>query len=217
MSKPCPLCRDSQTELFDGPLQREYYKCAVCGIRFVDSKYYISEEKSRIRYLKHNNSSEFDGYKDYLIRAVKPSERFLKTDLRVLDYGCGPSPVLSGILKEMGVSSDYYDPNFFPEGLKKEKYDLIFSTETFEHFREPSMDLNKINGLLFNGGYLVVMTSLVTNKVNFINWHYARDLTHILFYSSETFRYISKKFSFKILYNDKRSVLILKKESGELR
>ena len=42
------------------------------------------------------------------------------------------------------------------------------------------------------------MTKMVLNQSAFSRWHYIRDLTHICFYSLETFEYLADYFGAEI-------------------
>ncbi|WP_143711219.1 methyltransferase domain-containing protein [Shewanella piezotolerans] len=55
--------------------------------------------------------------------------------------------------------------------------------------------LRKLDSLLKPGATLVVMTKRVIDKAAFTQWHYKRDLTHICFYSIETFKWIADNYT----------------------
>jgi len=210
--KTCPLCgsKDRHTSL-PGPDGREFFLCRLCRLVFTDKKYFLSREKERERYLQHNNSSDSPGYIEFLNRAVNPSIRFLGKRIAGLDYGCGPEPVLSQILKSRGFESEWYDPIFYPELDLDKRYGFIFSTETFEHFFSPAAELDRLRTLLSPGGILTVMTKLRKSPERFREWHYARDPSHVAFYSRDTLEFISERWDIKIVYCDNESVCIFRK------
>lgn len=127
----------------------------------------------------------------------------------VLDYGCGPSPVLAELLKREGFSCDVYDPFFFPV-IPEGSYDLVISTEVFEHLRDISAELHRIRKLIKPGGYLAVMTSLHDDVNDFENWWYKNDPTHVCFFGMHTFEWFAKEFAFEIIYGDNKNFVILK-------
>jgi 2-polyprenyl-3-methyl-5-hydroxy-6-metoxy-1,4-benzoquinol methylase len=128
-------------------------------------------------------------------------------------------PVLKTLLSRAGYEAKGYDINFFPDEGLNSTYDLVISTETFEHFREPGKELKEIKALLSPKGYLTVMTRhypLLNGKADlesFKNWYYQRDPTHICFYSTKTFEWIAKSNGYKLLYDDEKDFIILQVQS----
>lgn len=186
----CPLCGSKDTYLFQEPI---FYRCKVCSLVFKDPKVWPSIEEEKERYLKHNNSLEDKGYRDFLLGFIRPLSGYLKPGMRCLDYGCGPSPSLSILMKERGFDCKDYDPHFFrDDGLLAEKYDLITCHEVIEHFRHPAEEFERLFGMLSSGGILAVRTQLVPD--DFKDWWYHSDNTHIVFYSKETLDRIAEKY-----------------------
>lgn len=208
----CPLCLSNSTvEYTCDSLNRALYKCNNCEGVFVNKDAIENPLKEKERYLTHNNSIENKGYVDFLVRAVTPALPFLDPSMKGLDYGSGPKPVLTEILKRKGYACDYYDLYFQPE-LPKKQYDYIFSTETFEHFAQPRKEIKTICKLLKKYGFLVIMTQPYHDETNFQKWYYAGDFTHVFFYHSRTVKYLAKEFLFEILYTDEyRGVWVLRK------
>ena len=127
-----------------------------------------------------------------------------------LDYGCGPTPTLSGLLKTHELHCENYDPYFFPE-LPEGEFDFIFATEVIEHFFNPGQELLRIQGLLKPGGILTLMTELWDSVEKFSGWSYARDNTHVSFYHEKTMEYICTHYGFKKLSPGSTRVRVLKK------
>jgi len=141
----------------------------------------------------------------------------------VLDYGCGYEPVLKVLLEREGYQAYAYDPNFLPKEDSLKEYNLIISTETFEHFKKPREELIRLIPKISNGGYLAIMTRFYPEKKNalcletFSKWYYKRDPTHVSFYSQKTFSRIAEEFKMKICHNNKIDFIILQKKiDGEL-
>lgn len=177
---------------------------------FTESKFLPSLAEERSRYLSHNNGIQYPGYVNFLKQIIEPSLPFLSANMRGLDYGCGPMPTLSILLKNEGLLCLDYDPLFFPvmpDGL----FDFIFATECFEHFHKPGKEIEKISGILKPGGYLMIMTTQWESRDNFSSWYYTNDLTHVSFYHKNTFDYIADEYGFsqKLLKDSK--IVILKK------
>ena len=162
------------------------------------------------RYLEHENSLENEGY----VRMFQEKIDILKAyEIKsALDYGCGYKPVLKTLLERQGIKAEGYDPNFFPDTSPGKLYDLVISTETFEHFRNPSEEISRIAENLVPGGILAIMTRFypAENK-NFADWYYKRDPTHIIFYCPHTFQWIAENKGFKLIFNNGYDFVVLKK------
>ena len=128
-----------------------------------------------------------------------------------LDFGCGPGPTISVMLKEQGITVKNYDIFYAnkPELLYR-NYDFITCTEVIEHVFTPHEVLTCLSSILKPKGVLGIMTKRVIKLEKFINWHYKNDLTHVCFYSDETFNYIAKTWGYTLEFIDK-DVVILEK------
>lgn len=208
----CHLCGGKDRE----PLEvvediRSYYLCHTCGLISVASHHFLEQDEEKKRYLKHQNSLDHQGYLDFLNRIISPALNFLNAEMTLLDFGCGPSPVLSSLLKEKKLDCKFYDPFFYPQ-LPEGKFDFIFSTETFEHFNVPATTVREIVTLLNPGGFLALMTETWVSKEHFRTWYYKRDPTHVSFYHLNTIQYLCKTFGFKMVYSDNRRCYILRRK-----
>jgi len=207
----CPMCLSNKlfTQL-GGPSQRYYQLCHHCQLIFMERKFLPDIITERTRYQAHQNGFEDAGYVQFLQQAITPALPYLNTTMRGLDYGCGPTPTLAGLLKAQGLNCENYDPFFFP-ALPDSKYDFIFATEVIEHFFNPNQDLQHIQGLLKPGGILTIMTEPWESVEKFSAWHYARDNTHVCFYHANTMAYICSQYGLKKLTSPTPRVSVLKK------
>jgi len=137
--------------------------------------------------------------------------RHARKGARVLDYGSGPTPVLAGILAQEGFEVTAYDPYFAPSAPLDRPFDAIVSVETFEHFRQPGREMDRLAAMLVPGGLLLAMTELRLPDCDFRTWHYAGDETHITFYSDETFRFISAAWALRLVETDAKRLVVLAK------
>ncbi len=208
----CPLCETVSSETMVTPDQRIYYQCAKCYLRFMDQKFFPDKTTEKNRYEEHNNNIENTGYVNFLYQIVRPALPLLQPDMKILDYGCGPAPVLSQILEKEGFSSDYYDPFFYDFPLHP-PYHCVFASECFEHFFNPKETISTITRLLHPNGYLCVMTNFWSEQTAFDNWHYRRDVTHVCFYHTHTFAYIARQYNFTIHLTDNDRIVILQKNA----
>ncbi|MBO8136956.1 MAG: class I SAM-dependent methyltransferase [Desulfotomaculum sp.] len=209
MSKSCWLC-GSISETINDVKSPIYYHCPVCDLIFIDDEYILSPREEKKRYTLHENTRENQGYVKFLTgfinEAVKPYMKNIKTGL---DFGCGPGPVLSQLLTEMGIIMEYYDPYFYPGVyFSYKKYDLITCTEVLEHVRKPREVINFFQEHLNSRGILAVMT-LFHNNNNFKKWWYRLDPTHICFYSPRTFHWIAKKYNLEIKYINDKNICVM--------
>jgi hypothetical protein len=212
----CPLCQ-SQSDFLLAADRREYWLCPTCRLIFVPKQFFISKKEEIKRYLEHENSLDNEGYVTMFQQKIAVVKDHCASVQSVLDYGCGYEPVLKTLFQRKGYRADAYDPNFFPKLAPGAQYDLVISTETFEHLREPQKDLALLATLLPSGGFLAVMTQfypdskLPSNPESFKSWYYKRDPTHIIFYAPETFYWIAEVFGYKVVYQNERDFTILKK------
>ena len=206
----CKLCGNKAERRQD---DRRFFQCQICGLIFKDEKYILTADAEKMRYQEHNNSIENEGYvnmfRQFLDKAVLP---FVQPEADVLDFGAGPGPVLAELMSREGFSTTIYDPYFFPDmDYKEKKYDLITSTEVFEHFFNPRREIKHLISLLKDGGLLAVMTNFYTEAGSFADWWYIRDDTHISLYSPKTFRWVEDNFPLEIIYTNNSSYISLKK------
>ena len=193
--------------------------CPQCSLIFVPQKFFIPQEEEVDRYLEHENNLESEGYVNMFQEKINVIAKNCPEVKNVLDYGCGYEPVLKTLLTRAGYETKGYDINFFPDEGLNSTYDLVISTETFEHFKDPGRELQKIKTLLSPKGYIAVMTRhypLIDSQADlesFKNWYYQRDPTHICFYTTKTFSWIAKSNGFNFLYDDGKDFIILQAQS----
>jgi hypothetical protein len=179
----------------------------------LDPRFHLSPVDEKLRSDQHQNTSDNIEY-------IETFKRFIETAItpypatQVLDYGCGPNPVLAELLKSHNLQTDIYDPFYFPTEPQVESYDLITSTEVFEHLREPLVTLEHINKLLKPGGYLAIMTKFLPPNDQFVSWRYKDDTTHISFYSPKTFIQISQEL--ELIQHNNQDIIVLRKKPSKL-
>ena len=200
----CTLCRDT-TKFFTTGENRAYQLCNLCGLIFVPPKFHISIESETARYQKHDNTLDNEGYVAMFMEKVSLVKKYCPQIKIALDFGCGYEPVLKVLLEREGLETEIYDSIFFPNYPKNKSFDLVISTETFEHFKNPFQDIQWAINYVAPSGFLAVMTRFYPlengkpSKGKFSKWYYKRDPTHIVFYSSKTFNWIAEKMGFKII------------------
>jgi SAM-dependent methyltransferase len=208
----CPLCSSTETYFYFKDNVRTYTQCAKCALVFVQARYWLNADDEKATYDLHENDPNDAGYRKFLSRLSAPLLEHLPPHRSGLDFGCGPGPALSQIFKEQGHTVDLYDPFYFDNPAVFDKiYDFICATEVVEHLRQPAQEMVSLFKLLRPGGWLGIMTKLVSDKEAFSHWHYIRDLTHICFFSRATFEYIAKRFGANITFIGNDVILLRQK------
>jgi 2-polyprenyl-3-methyl-5-hydroxy-6-metoxy-1,4-benzoquinol methylase len=112
---------------------------------------------------------------------------------------------------------DIYDLFYSPvRSYLTETYDLITLTEVLEHLEDPIHYFELFVKHLNENGILAVMTHFHTNNdVDFLNWHYIRDRSHISFFTDRTFEILAKKANLQIIYTDHKKCITLRKQTHD--
>ena len=208
----CKVCKSTNIKFFFKSGKSVYWGCKVCGSKFLDPKSYRSNSYEKKHYLKHNNSINDPNYKNFLLKLFKPLKDKISTSDVGLDYGCGYAPALANIFKNYGFKVELYDPFFFPnKDVLLKKYKFITCSEVVEHFFNPYDEFDKINNLLDNNSWFGVMTTFLPKDDLFENWYYRRDPTHVVFYNTETFKYIGFQRNWQVFFPSENIVLFYKK------
>lgn len=207
----CPLCLTAGAEPYAEDQTRRYLRCPRCRLVFVTSDQHLSPEAEKAIYDHHQNSPDDHNYRKFLSRLTKPLTKLIAPQSQGLDFGCGPGPTLSVMMAEQGYQMSVYDLYYAddPQVLKGQ-YNFITSTEVVEHLASPRQELNRLWAILRPGGYLGLMTKLVTDHSGFAAWHYKNDPTHISFFSKATFDYLAKAWSASVEFIGS-DVIILRK------
>lgn len=213
----CPLCECDQIEAFEKDSKRSwnYWHCGSCDLVFRDPQSYLSLLQEKTRYQSHNNSIENHGYVRFLSPVVETLKPFVGEKDKGLDYGCGPGPIMDQLFADIGVEIDLYDPFFYPNKNLQDQYDFITCTEVAEHFYHPGTELQKLNKLLKPGGYLLIMTEVRPKDKPFLEWGYRMDPTHVCFYSEKVWQWLSERWGYQVLHQDRR-IALLQKSSASL-
>jgi SAM-dependent methyltransferase len=194
-----------------------YFVCDTCGAYVMDKKHYLSSREEKERYEEHNNDVNDAGYQNFtspITNAIL--ENHTKEQLG-LDYGCGTGPVISKQLEAKGYEVKLYDPYFYPnQDNLNHQFDYIFSCEVFEHFHHPKQEIEKLLRLLKPEGNLYIMTHLYNSEIDFLNWYYRKDPTHVFIYTLKTIEYIENSYCLTVEKLTDR-LIIAKKMSAKNR
>lgn len=195
----CGLCRTSLTEPFVQAHGRRYFQCDECSLIQLDPEQRLTPAAERAHYLTHENDPADTRYRAFLSRLADPLVHRLKDGSEGLDYGSGPGPTLSIMLREQGFPTAIYDPFFAADSeVLKRRYDFITCSETVEHFFAPGEEFQLFARLLKPGGWLAIMTQVVPATPAFEDWYYCRDPTHVCFFRPETMEWIARSFHWRL-------------------
>jgi hypothetical protein len=210
-SAACPLCNTNPKLAFLSDAEREYYRCSCCDLIFVPREYHLSEIDQRARYDSHNNDPDDPRYRNFFNQLLVPLLAILPSNSYGLDFGSGPGPTLSLMLEECGHKVDLYDKFYAQnDAVFQNRYDFITVTEVVEHLPNPLKDLEALVKILQKGGILAIMTEIISPQLDFTNWYYKNDPSHVCFYSEKTFLYLANLLGLEIVTLSER-VIILRK------
>jgi len=192
----CPLCNNRCTVFYQHKKQL-YHQCCNCYGIFVDEKLKPDREAEILRYQKHQNDIEDDGYRNFVSPITTAIMKDFSPHHKGLDFGAGTGPIISKILNEKNFQIKLYDPFFhnYPH-LLKVNYDYIVACEVIEHFHDPKKEFSLLKKILTQNGKLYCMTNIYDNSTDFQKWDYKSDITHVFFYHQKTIRWITKEFGF---------------------
>ncbi len=208
----CPLCQKIQSCFYHRDNNRDYLQCQHCHLVYVPDNFHLSPEDEKKQYDFHTNNPEDIHYRKFLSRLFSPLLEHLKKPSQGLDFGSGPGPTLSIMFQEKGFNMAIYDKFYADDKhIFTQHYDFITATEVIEHLTQPAKELKRLISMINSKGYLGIMTKQVIDKEQFSHWHYKNDLTHICFYSKETFLWIAKTYSLESIFIGS-DVIILQKD-----
>ncbi|MEA3424417.1 MAG: class I SAM-dependent methyltransferase [Bacillota bacterium] len=206
MNGICKICGSETREFYDEIFDTKFYHCSNCEFISKDENSIISEKDELKIYKYHNNSIEDQHFVDYFKRFLDSAVmKNVSSGKKGLDFGSGPSSVLSMILeRDYGYEMDIYDMFFSPEKTYiDKKYDLITCTEVIEHLKNPMEYFLLFKELLKDDGTLGIMTLFHANSdEKFCDWHYRRDRSHISFFTAKTMKVISEKIGLELVFTD---------------
>ncbi|MFP4160303.1 MAG: class I SAM-dependent methyltransferase [Desulfobacterales bacterium] len=207
----CPLCGGPDIAGYTRDRFRKYLVCSTCALVFVPEKYHVCREDEKKRYDLHNNHPDDPGYRKFLSRLFHPLCERIPCGAEGLDFGCGPGPALAAMFRESGYLIELYDKFYAPDNSVLEKtYDFIAAAEVAEHLEKPGRELARLMEMLRPGGILGIMTKLVIDREAFDRWHYKNDLTHVCFFSGQTFQWLAGTWQVKVEFMGNDVILLYK-------
>lgn len=195
----CILCEGTTKEFWKSK-KREFVECTNCGGIQLLPEFYVSKNIEKERYLSHNNDIEDPRYQNFVSPITFRILEDFSTEKKGLDYGCGTGPVATTELEKEGFNIVLYDPYFYPnKEVLNTTYDFIICCEVMEHFYEPKREFSDLATRLNSGGKLYCKTSIYSKEINFDNWFYKNDPTHVFFYTEKSLEWIKDNLGFSKL------------------
>jgi len=211
----CLLCEETCYIFQDEKTDIHYFECKKCAFVFKSPEHHESMEVQKTRYDLHENSEESEGYIAYFQRFLDFLLPRIPKPKSALDFGCGESTLLANLLKAEGIACDYFDPIYHPDTLDTEKkYDLIVSTEVFEHLHQPLKVFEELLSQLNPQGYLAIQTQFCPKKRSaFLTWYYHKDPTHIAFFSIQSFMYLCERYHCDLIADNGKNMVLIQKSN----
>jgi len=202
----CPLCSHPSAFFYEDT-RGKYFRCKECCGVFLDRAFLLSRNEEQARYEEHNNDIDDVGYQKFVSPITNSIMRDFTPDHDGLDFGAGTGPVITKVLTDHQYCIKLYDPFFHNEpALLGKQYDYIACCEVIEHFHYPSKEFALLRGCLRPGGKLYCMTDLFHDALDFKNWYYRNDPTHVFIYCERTCEWIKETFNFSSVTVDGRLV-----------
>ena len=211
--KKCIICGSETREINDPQIKVIHMVCDKCMFIFKDEPFLMKKNDEKTEYNRHENSLENEGYVNIFNDLIDNYIQELNITRKVLEFGSGPTPVFKTLLQRKGYEVFDFDPfyNNNQEYLSN-KYQLITSTEVAEHFFDPIKEFKHLVSLLEENGYLVIMTRFRNmDEIEFLNWWYRRDRTHVSFYNIETFNYLKDLLNLRIIKQNNKNIIVFQK------
>ena len=207
MTHLCRLCGNEMV-FFTNTRNKNYYRCHQCDSIQLEESQILNPIKEKIRYDSHNNDVLDLGYQKFVSPITNYVLTHFKKDAEGLDFGAGPGPVISKLLSEKGYSIIQYDPHYHPNHeVLDHQYDYIIACEVIEHFNHPKKEFKQLKKSIKPNGQWIFMTDLYDNQIQFDQWYYKNDETHIIFYTRKTLEFIKITYNFKNLSINQRLII----------
>ena len=220
----CRLCGNESVPWARDEAGGRYERCPRCDAVQLASAHLPSSEEERARYLLHDNDPDNIDYRRYVRGYIESSViPYLPPDAEVLDFGSGPTPMLSALLEGERVSVRSYDPFFAADRACIEgerRYDAIVALEVLEHLHHPDRELDRLLRLLRPSGVLMVRTGIFHPKEGsefasepeqFLHWWYRRDATHVWFLTLATVRWIEERYALRLIHHRAGDELVFRR------
>jgi hypothetical protein len=201
----CKICSQENNLIFSAKILKKYdvkyYFCEICGYLQTEEPYWLEEA-----YIKSINLYDTGIIKRNLYLTQISTiiiNLYFNKNKKYLDFAGGYG-IFTRLMRDVGFDFywiDKYSENLVAQGFEyqeNEKYELLTSFESFEHFEYP---LKEIEHMLKISKNILFSTELIKDKpATPGEWEYYgfEHGQHISFYSIKTLKYIAKKYDLNL-------------------
>ena len=219
-SPACRICSDSVSEVFSALLLKKYsvkyFQCPQCGYLQTEEPFWLEEAyQTSINYSDTGMMMRSLWHKN--IAATLIYFLFNKKG-QFLDYGGGYG-VFVRLMRDIGFDyywQDKHTENLFAKGFElteitNKKFELLTCFEAFEHFIEPTKELEK---LLKTSRNILLSTEFIPEPLPRPDqwWYFSPEHgQHIGFFQKKTFEYLAKKNNLYFYTNGQNLHLLTEK------
>ena len=219
-SPACRICSDSVSEVFSALLIKKYsvkyFQCPQCGYLQTEEPFWLEEAyKTSI-----NDSDTGMLMRSLWHRNIASTLIYSLFDKKgqFLDFGGGYG-VFVRLMRDVGFDfywQDKHTDNLFAKGFElteitNKKFELITCFEAFEHFIEPTKELEK---LLKTSRNILLSTEFIPEPLPRPDqwWYFSPEHgQHIGFFQKKTFEYLAKKNNLYFYTNGQNLHLLTEK------
>jgi len=196
MNQSCPLC-EGEGAIFYQRKDRRHFQCATCHGIFLDRALRLDQAAEIARYTQHNNDPHDPRYQAFVAPMTKAITRDFQPQDQGLDFGAGTGSAVSQVLRDRYFQIEDYDPLFHNKPqLLQYTYNYIACCEVMEHFYNPAKEFALLKKLLRPSGTLYCMTAMYDESIDFDQWYYKNDPTHVFLFHADTVQWIQRRFHF---------------------
>ena len=216
----CRVCKSPVTKIFSGSLLEnysvDYFQCPFCGYVQTTEPFWLEEAYSK----PINDVDTGLMMRSFWHRNITSTLIYILFNKRgmFLDYGGGYG-VFVRLMRDIGFDflwQDKHTKNLFAKGFEFNELDhnpveLLTCFEAFEHFFEPTIELENLLKISQN---ILLSTELIPDPVPMPSewWYYGLEHgQHIGFFQKKTFEYLGKKYSLNFYTNGQNIHFLSKK------
>ncbi len=197
----CKICDAQTNKIFNTKIlckyDIDYFQCTYCNFVQTEKTYWLEESYQNPMNLTDTGILLRNQRSCRIVTSV--IFLFFNKNNKFLDYAGGYG-VFTRLMRDIGFDfywDDPYTQNMLSRGFEKQqnqKFDVVTTFESFEHFDNPLLEIEQIIKISKN---IIFSTELVPKKVPNPDtwWYYGREHgQHISLYSIKSLNFIAKKF-----------------------
>lgn len=215
----CKICNVESNLIFTEKILNkydvQYFYCENCGFLQTEEAYWLEET-----YKESINVSD-TGIMSRNLNLAKHTTNiisiFFNKNAKFLDFAGGYG-IFTRLMRDIGLDfywNDKFSQNLVARGFEyksNDKYDLLTSFESFEHFDNPIVEIENMLNISKN---ILFSTELFKgNPPPTSEWGYygLNHGQHISFYSLKTLKFIANKYNLYLYSNGKTLHLLTEKK-----